>query len=173
MNEAEQTSRLHSMTEKELAKWEKHFIRDIADIQASIDRTEQHMTLEYAVTLLADLPAVREKYATAEAYQADQIAYYTGTNSRRRARMITRQRRLAQIQRRLADVRSGAPLTTTPAPVDKDAQRVWRRLVADRREAMLYVAYAQKRDDQRGLAVFQATVDRLDEKMREIAEGGK
>jgi hypothetical protein len=173
MNEAEQTSRLHSMNEKELVKWEKHLIRDIADIQATIADTDRGMNIEGATELVSQFPAMLDKHGTVEEFVAFNRAFWAGTQSRRHARMITRQRRLAQIQRRLADVRSGAPLSSTPAPVDKDAQRIWRRLVADRREAMLYVAYAEKRQDQRGLAVFQAKVDKLDQQMREIAEGAK
>ena len=173
MNEAEQTSRLHSMNEKELVKWEKHLIRDIADIQANIARTDLEMTAEHWTEHAKNFPAVLDKYGTVAELVANWVASFSGTQSRRRARLMTRTRRLAQIQRRLADVRSGAPLSSTPAAVDKDAQRVWRRLVADRREAMLYVVYAEKREDQRGLAIFQAKVDKLDEQMREIAEGAK
>lgn len=171
MNEAEQTRRLRSMNERELVKLQKHLTANIADIQASIARTDREMSLEQCAADLAQF-AVLKKYGTAEALVANRRAWYSSTQSKRTARLATRTRRLEQVGRRLVDVRAGAPLTNEPAVVDKVAQNIWRRLVADRREAMLYVAYAQKRTDQRGLAVFQAKVDKLDEQMRAIAEGG-
>ena len=171
MNEAEQTSRLHSMNEKELVKWEKHLIRDIADIQATIADTDRSMTLEYIAEAVKEFPTMLDKFGTAEQLVACRRDWYAGTQSRRRARMITRQRRLDQIQRRLADVRSGAPLSSTPAPVDKEAKRVWRRLVAEKREAFLYAEYSRKH----GLRSegFEKRIAEIDEKMKAIAGGGK
>ena len=172
MNEAEQTRRLRSMNERELVKLQKQLAANVADIQASIERTDRMNTLEACTAHAAKFAAVLEKFNTVEAYHAYEVAWSAGTQSKRTARLATRTRRLQQVERRLVDVRAGAPLTNEPAVVDKVAQSIWRRLVADRREAMLYVAYAQKRADQRGLAVFQAKVDKLDEQMRAIAEGG-
>lgn len=150
MNEAEQFAKIGTMSKTELIKWQKYLAKNILEIESSIADTDKWSERE-------------------PKWKDDNDA----TNRRRRARMATRRRRLAQIERRIVEVESGAVISATPAAVDKDAQRVWRRLVADRREAMLYVAYAEKREDQRGLAIFQAKVDKLDEQMREIAEGAK
>jgi hypothetical protein len=172
MNEAEQTRRLRSMNERELVKLQKQLAANVADIQASIARTDHEMTLEYWLEHSKNTPAVLDKYGSAEKACAWWRSYFAGTQNKRRARLMTRTRRLEQVGRRLVDVRAGAPLTNEPAVVDKVAQGIWRRLVADRREMTLYVEASRRAGDERRLAVFQAKVEKMDEQMRAIAEGG-
>jgi hypothetical protein len=55
--------------------------------------------------------------------------------------------------------------------VDKEAKRVWHRLVAEKREAFLYAEYSRKH----GLRSegFEKRIAEIDEKMKAIAGGGK
>jgi len=177
MNEAEQTRRLRSMNERELVKLQKQLAANVADIQASIARTDREMTLEYWTEHAKNFPAVLDKFGTVEKACAWWRSGFAGTQNKRRARLMTRTRRLQQVERRLVDVRAGAPLTNEPAVVDKVEQSIWRRLVADRREMTLYVEAAKRAGDERRTALFQAKVDKIEQQMiaqqmRAIAEGG-
>lgn len=148
MNEAEQFAKIGTMSKAELIKWQKYLAKNIVDIEGSIADTD--------------------KYSERDPQWKDE---HDALNNRRRARMATRRRRLAQIERRIAEVESGAVISTTPVAEDKEAKRVWRRLVAEKREAFLYAEYSRKH----GLRSegFEKRIAEIDEKMKAIAGGGK
>jgi hypothetical protein len=158
------------MNEKQLVKLQKQLAANVADIQASIERTDREMTLEYWTEHTKNFPAALGSFGTVEKAAAYWRDSFAGTQSKRRARLVTRTRRLQQVERRLVDVRAGAPLTNEPAVVDKVAQSIWRRMVADRREMSLYLEAANRRNDLRRVAVFSAKVAKIEQQMREFAE---
>jgi hypothetical protein len=81
MNEAEQTSRLNTMSMKELHALKARLDRQISDTAWSIDRLELD---------IKRFPVF--------------AARYEALNSKRRARMATKTRRLQQVERRIAEV---------------------------------------------------------------------
>ena len=148
MNEAEQFARLHTMSKAELIKWQKYLAKNIAEIESSIADTD--------------------KWSERNPEWKD---CNEATNHRRRARMATRRRRLAQIERRIAEIESGAAISTEPVAEDKEAKRVWRRLVAQKREAFLYAEYSRKH----GLRFegFEKRIAEIEAEMKAIAGGQK
>lgn len=170
MNEVEQTIRLRSLDEKALVKLQKYLTKNIAEIKESIEQTDLEMSVEYVTQRAQLFPAILAKYGTVENLVAQNRDSFAGTQSRRRARLVTRTRRLRQVEQRLADVRAGASPSSEPAIVDKETQRVWRRLVADRREMEQYLNYSKKRGDERAAGVFASKVAELDKRMQDFAE---
>lgn len=101
MNEAKQAATITTMPDKDLFRLEVHLSNDVAEIEQSIRQADHEVTpagvAEYRDRVLSRNPEVTFKLSLEEEATWMRLAR-AGTQSRRKARLVTRQRRLQAVR---------------------------------------------------------------------------